>query len=56
MYQPNIPIIYIELENKNEKKMSKVIASGSLIAVIFYSIVGIFGYATFSGTLNLLCK
>jgi hypothetical protein len=30
--------------------MSKVIASGSAIAVTFYAIVGIFGYATFSGS------
>ena len=45
MYQVNIPIIYIELENRNAKKMSNVISSGSAIAVLFYTIVGVFGYA-----------
>lgn len=48
MYQVNIPIIYIELENRNASKMSHVISSGSAIAVLFYTIVGVFGYATFS--------
>ena len=49
MYQVNIPIIYIELEKRNANKMSNVISSGSAIAVLFYTIVGVFGYATFSG-------
>lgn len=49
MYQLNIPIIYIELEKRTASKMSGVIAIGSAIAVVFYTIVGIFGYATFAG-------
>jgi len=28
--------------------MSKVIAAGSSVAVLFYIIVGVFGYATFA--------
>lgn len=41
-------MIYVELEKRNAKQMSKVVASGSAVAVLFYIIVGIFGYATFA--------
>ena len=34
--------------------MSKVIAWGSSIAVVFYIIVGIFGYATFVNDIDQL--
>lgn len=47
MYQVNIPMIYVELERRNKKQMAKVLASGSIVAVIFYILIGIFGYATF---------
>lgn len=47
MYQVNIPMIYVELENKSPKQMSKVILVGSLILVILFCFVGVFGYATF---------
>jgi len=47
MYQVNIPMIYVELESRNSKAMAKVIGTGSSVAVIFYIMVGIFGYATF---------
>lgn len=40
-------MIYTELERRNAKSMSKVIAFGSGTAVIFYVMVGVFGYATF---------
>jgi len=41
-------MIYVELERRNSKQMSKVIAFGSTVAVVFYIIVGVFGYATFA--------
>ena len=47
MYQVNIPMIYVELERRNARQMAVVISSGSTVAVIFYIVVGIFGYATF---------
>ena len=47
MYQVNIPMIYVELERRNSKTMSKVISVGSGVAVLFYILVGVFGYATF---------
>ena len=50
MYQVNIPMIYVELERRNSKQMGKVIASGSAVAVLFYALVGVFGYATFATT------
>ena len=31
MYQPNIPMIYVELEKQNPREMSRVVASGSAI-------------------------
>ena len=40
-------MIYVELENKNSSEMGKVIGAGSSVAVFFYSLVGIFGYAIF---------
>lgn len=43
----NIPMIYVELEKKNKKTMSRVLTFGSFTAVIVYVIVGIFGYVTF---------
>ena len=48
MYQPNIPMIYFELEKQNPREMSRVVASGSAILVLIFFFVGIFGYATFS--------
>eukprot|EP00347_Sterkiella_histriomuscorum_P011277 403373068 len=50
MYQVNIPMIYHELERRNLKQMSGVLAKGSGAAVILYSLVGIFGYLTFVNT------
>ena len=40
-------MIYVELEKRNSKTMAKVTSWGSAIAVCFYCLVGIFGYATF---------
>ena len=40
-------MIYVELEKRNGKQMGKVISVGSTVAVVFYVMVGIFGYATF---------
>ena len=47
MYQVNIPMIYVELETRNKSTMGKVIGWGSAVAVLFYIMVGVFGYATF---------
>ena len=41
-------MIYVELEKRSAVQMGKVISGGSLVAVIFYIIVGVFGYATFA--------
>ena len=48
MYQTNIPMIYRELELRNSKRMSKVVSTGSALAVISYILIGLFGYATFA--------
>lgn len=40
-------MIYVELEKREARQMAKVIGAGSTVAVIFYCMVGIFGYATF---------
>jgi sodium-coupled neutral amino acid transporter 11 len=42
-------MIFVELERRNEKRMGTVIGYGSVVAVIFYVMVGFFGYATFLG-------
>jgi len=55
MYQVNIPMIYVELEKRNAKEMGVVIGMGSSIAVLFYVMVGIFGYALFAFTPEELC-
>lgn len=47
MYQVNIPSIYTELEKRNSSEMSSVLIWGTSIAVFFYILIGIFGYATF---------
>mmetsp|Transcript_105271 Transcript_105271/g.145620 ORF Transcript_105271/g.145620 Transcript_105271/m.145620 type:complete len:351 (-) Transcript_105271:123-1175(-) len=47
MYQVNIPMIYYELENRSERRMSRVLVIGSSGAVVLYMLIGIFGYATF---------
>jgi len=55
MYQVNIPMIYVELEKRNSKQMAKVVGGGSAVAVLFYVMVGVFGYATFANDPNQLC-
>jgi amino acid permease len=44
MYQPNIPIVYRELDNKNYRRMEKVIVRGSGSVVFLYIIASTFGY------------
>lgn len=56
MYQVNIPMIYVELEQRNAAQMGKVIAAGSSVAVAFYILVGIFGYAVFAQNPVALCS
>ena len=47
MYQVNIPMIYQELERRNQPTMKKVVWRGSIAGVFLYASVGIFGYLTF---------
>lgn len=47
MYQVNVPMIFLELEKREQTQMSKVLIVGTSVAVILYVLVGIFGYATF---------
>ena len=56
MYQVNIPMIYVELETRNAREMGKVIAAGSTVAVAFYCLVGVFGYAVFAANPGALCS
>jgi len=44
MYQPNIPIVYRELNNRNYERMEKVIVRGSGSVVILYILASMFGY------------
>ena len=48
-------MIYVELERREAKQMAIVISSGSSVAVVFYIVVGIFGYATFVNDQTQLC-
>ena len=47
MYQPMIPAIYKNLENRNMKRMEKVLLYGSSGAVFLYILISVFGYLTF---------
>jgi magnesium-transporting ATPase (P-type) len=49
-------MIYVELEDRSPKQMSKVILSGSFILVILFCFVGVFGYATFVNEPEKLCS
>ena len=40
-------MIYYELESRNFKRMSGVVAKGTIAAILLYSLVGIHGYLTF---------
>lgn len=44
MYQPNIPIVYRELNDRNYKRMKKVVNRGSGGVVILYMCASVFGY------------
>ena len=52
MYQVNIPMIFVELEQKTPQYMGSVVKDGTAVAVVFYILVGVFGYATFAGDPN----
>ena len=54
MYQVNIPLIYKELERRNNKTMSGVLLKGSVAAIVLYAMVGIFAYLTFVQTPNVI--
>lgn len=56
MYQVNIPMIYYELERRNQKRMSKVVSRGSIGGIFIYASVGIFGYLTFVNNEDELLK
>ena len=44
MYQPNIPIVYRELNNRSYDRMEKVIIRGSGSVVVLYILASVFGY------------
>ena len=48
MYQPNIPMLFNELETKTKRNMSKVLRNGSIGAAFAYIFAGILGYVTFA--------
>ena len=56
MYQVNIPMIYHELESKNFKRMSSVVSKGTIVAIVLYTMVGIFGYLTFVYTPDVITQ
>ena len=56
MYQVNIPLIYFELERRNQKTMSGVLLKGSVAAIVLYTMVGIFGYVTFVHTPSVITQ
>lgn len=47
MYQPMIPTVYKNLENRNLRRMEKVVLRGTNGAVIIYIMIAVFGYLTF---------
>jgi amino acid permease len=56
MYQVNIPMIYHELERRNQQRMGKVVWRGSIAGIILYASVGVFGYLTFYNRPDELMK
>lgn len=44
MYQPNIPMIYRELNYKSYRRMEKVITRGAGSVVVLYVLAAVFGY------------
>lgn len=44
MYQPNIPMIYRELNDRNYRRMDKVVVRGSGGVVFIYALATMFGY------------
>ena len=53
MYQPNIPMIYSELEKKSRVSMTKVLNYGTIGASVSYLMAGVFGYVTFANYPNV---
>lgn len=53
MYQPLIPAIYHELNNKSVQKMDKILYMGTIMASVAYIMCGVFGYVTFSNHKNV---
>ena len=56
MYQVNIPMIYNELEKRDNRRMGKVVWRGSMAGIILYASVGVFGYLTFYNRPDQLMK
>ena len=54
MYQINMPIIYAELKVRDYPTMDKVVFRGTSVAIVVYSLTGIFGYLTFVKTPQIL--
>ena len=49
MYQPNVPIIYRELERANYTRMEKIVVRGSFGIVFVYILAAVFGSLTWIG-------
>ena len=56
MYQVNIPMIYYELDRRDQRRMKKVVWRGSIAGVFLYAFVGVFGYLTFYNRPDELLK
>jgi amino acid permease len=52
MYQPNIPAVFSELNQKTLPEISSILSKASLIAIAVFLLSGFFGYATFAGYNN----
>jgi amino acid permease len=56
MYQALLPQAYRELKKRSLDQMDQVVISASVAMILVYIVVGLFGYLTFSDSLesNLL--
>lgn len=56
MYQPNIPIVYRELENRSYNQMRRVTVESSIIVTTLYILASIFGYLCFTTDDELILR
>ena len=48
MFQPNVPMLWQELQEQSYNSMEKIVIRGSTYSVIAYILGGAFGYLTFA--------